>query len=373
MSNVYNNGFIAVHVGAGNHAESQKKNYQKLCKDACINAIKIIKNGKSHIDAVVEATIILENSPLTNAGYGSNLTLKGIVECDASIMDGNNLNFGAIGAVGSIKNPIYLAKCLCESQNKRISHGRIAPNFIVGNGGREWAQEHPEYNIDIVDNNDLKSPKAIKIWNHYKRKIERNNDNDNDDKLNVCKKPKIDIIDDDKKLDTVGAIFVDKYGNVSSACSSGGIILKSSGRVGQAGVWGCGVWAENNNDISVASSTTGCGEHLIKTTLAKTLAESIKINNNNTIDYVKNINDTMMNDFINSKYLNNVEQKLGGGIILGYNKINNIGELLWTHSTNSMILGYMNSNDDKANSFVSIMNAQNVGKKVVVEGVGFKL
>lgn len=372
MSNDYNNGFIAVHVGAGNHAESQKKNYQKLCKEACLYGIKSIKNGKTHIDAVVEATKILENSPLTNAGYGSNLTLKGGVECDASIMDGNNLNFGAIGAVGSIKNPIHLAKCICESQNKRISHGRIAPNFIVGNGGREWAQEHPEYNIDIVDDNDLISPKACKIWNHYKRKIENNKkhkdeDEDEDDK-NVCKKQKID---DNKRLDTVGAIFVDKYGNVSSACSSGGIILKSSGRVGQAGVWGCGVWAENG-DVSVASSTTGCGEHLIKTTLAKTLAESIK-SNDNAIDYVKNINDTMMNDFIKSKFLIGVEQKLGGGIILRYDKSNNFGELLWTHSTNSMILGYMNSNDDKANSFVSIMNSQNVGKKVVVEGVGFKL
>lgn len=368
-------GFIAVHVGAGNHSDSQRQNYQRLCKEACKNGINSITSGKSYIDAVVEATKILENSPLTNAGFGSNLTLNGIVECDASIMDGNNYNYGAIGAVCSIKNPIYLAKCLCESQKYKISHGRIPPSFLVGNGAREWAQQHPEYNIDIVNNDDLISPKARKIWNHYKRKVE----NSSDDTVTIdCKKKKIIENDEESRLDTVGAIFVDKSGNVASACSSGGIILKSSGRVGQAGVWACGVWAESDNDLSIASSTTGCGEHLIKTTLAKTLAQSVRNNNKNnddddSIDYVKNIHNVMMKDFIESKYLNGVEQKLGGGIMLRYNKTDECGELFWTHSTNSMILGYMNSRDDKAKSFVSIMNGQDVGKKVVVEGVPFKL
>lgn len=75
----------------------------------------------------MEAVIILENSPLTNAGFGSNLTLEGTVECDASVMDGTALQFGAIGAVSGIKNPVLLAKRLCEQQSIKIAHGRIPP------------------------------------------------------------------------------------------------------------------------------------------------------------------------------------------------------------------------------------------------------
>lgn len=73
---------------------------------------------------------MLEDSPLTNAGFGSNLTVNGTVECDASVMDGTNLQFGAIGAVSGIKNPVFLAKRLCEQQSKKIGYGRIPPRYL---------------------------------------------------------------------------------------------------------------------------------------------------------------------------------------------------------------------------------------------------
>ena len=88
------------------------------------------KMGGNPLDAVVEATVVLENSALTNAGYGSNLTLNGDVECDASLMDGSNCHFGAIGAVGQIKNPIVLAKSLCQEQLRKNPHGRIPPRSV---------------------------------------------------------------------------------------------------------------------------------------------------------------------------------------------------------------------------------------------------
>ena len=83
--------------------------------------------GSGALDAAVEATIVLENSPLTNAGYGSNLTFDGKVECDASVMDGSTLNFGAVGAISGVKNPVDVAKHLCQQQSVSISHGRIPP------------------------------------------------------------------------------------------------------------------------------------------------------------------------------------------------------------------------------------------------------
>lgn len=82
------------------------------------------------LDAVVETVMVLEDSPMTNAGFGSNLTLNGTVECDASIMDGNNLQYGAIGAVSGIKNPVLLAKRLCEQQSIKFAYGRIPPRYI---------------------------------------------------------------------------------------------------------------------------------------------------------------------------------------------------------------------------------------------------
>lgn len=81
------------------------------------------------LEAVTSAVIALEDSPMTNAGYGSNLTYNGYVECDASIMDGSNLQYGAVGAVADIKNPIELAKRLCQYQTVDIGHGRIPPRL----------------------------------------------------------------------------------------------------------------------------------------------------------------------------------------------------------------------------------------------------
>lgn len=92
-----------------------------------LKGIQNLKTGGSSLDAVVETVIVLENSPLTNAGFGSNLTLEGTVECDASVMDGATLQFGAVGAVSGINNPVLLAKRICEHQSIKIAHGRIPP------------------------------------------------------------------------------------------------------------------------------------------------------------------------------------------------------------------------------------------------------
>jgi taspase (threonine aspartase 1) len=79
------------------------------------------------MDVVEEVTCVLEDSPLTNAGFGSNLTWNGRVECDASIMQGTTLNWGAVGAVPEVKNPIRLARHLCDRQGTVLALGRVPP------------------------------------------------------------------------------------------------------------------------------------------------------------------------------------------------------------------------------------------------------
>lgn len=346
-----NQGFIAVHVGAGRHSETLKEQYQKLCRQACKAGIQNLKNGGSSLDAAVETVIILENSPLTNAGFGSNLTLEGTVECDASVMDGTTLQFGAVGAVSGIKNPILLAKRLCEHQAVKIAYGRIPPSFLVGSGAHIWAQE---MGIQTVPPEQLISTKAQKMYKHYKRKIE----NSDTETYKYTK----------RRMDTVGAVCVDKEGNIAAACSSGGIILKYPGRVGQAGMWGGGIWACKDK-YAVGTSTSGCGEHLVRTSLARTAAEAISDSSCPTLG----LHRAMNVDFIDSKFLRGLDQKLGGVIAIRYAAEEGLGDFLWSYSTNSMIIGYMNSCEQAATSHMAVLSADEVGKKAIVEGICFKI
>nr|XP_009511086.1 PREDICTED: threonine aspartase 1-like [Phalacrocorax carbo] len=136
-------GFVLVHAGAGYHSESKAKEYKHVCKRACQKAIEKLQAGALATDAVTAALIELEDSPFTNAGLGSNLNLLGEIECDASIMDGKSLNFGAVGALSGIKNPVSVAnRLLCEGQKGKLSAGRIPPcdERSSGNGKfRGWA------------------------------------------------------------------------------------------------------------------------------------------------------------------------------------------------------------------------------------------
>lgn len=93
--------------------------------------IAAVNSRASALDVVALVTAYLEDSPLTNAGCGSNLTWDGRVECDASLMDGDRLGFGAVGAVNRVKNPIYLAKSICLAQYQPLSLNRVPPRYWI--------------------------------------------------------------------------------------------------------------------------------------------------------------------------------------------------------------------------------------------------
>ena len=99
-------GFVLVHAGAGYHSESKAKEYKHVCKRACQRAVDRLKAGALAVEAVAAALVELEDSPFTNAGMGSNLNLSGEIECDASIMDGKSLHYGAVGSISG--NGIFL-------------------------------------------------------------------------------------------------------------------------------------------------------------------------------------------------------------------------------------------------------------------------
>ncbi|XP_078412590.1 threonine aspartase 1 isoform X2 [Cetorhinus maximus] len=291
-------GFVLVHAGAGYHSESKAKEYKQVCKKACQKAIEKLQAGALAVDVVTAALIELEDSPFTNAGMGSNLNLSGDIECDASTMDGKSLNFGAVGALRGIKNPILVAnKLLSEAQKGKLSAGRIPPCFLVGEGAYKWAVDH---GIVPCPPDIMATKFSLSAFRKNRRKLE------------LAEKVETEMIQTKKRrevsentnvtasLDTVGAVVVDHEGNVAAAVSSGGLAMKHPGRVGQAAVYGCGCWAENTsgpNVYSTAVSTSGCGEHLVRTMLARECSVALQAE-----DAHQALLETMQKKFVHSHF-----------------------------------------------------------------------
>ncbi|RUS81004.1 hypothetical protein EGW08_011242 [Elysia chlorotica] len=347
--------FIAVHAGAGTHAKENEPTYKAVCKAACLQAMALLKERRSALECVTAAVSALEDAECTNAGLGSNLTMEGNVECDSSVMDGKTLFFGAVGALSGVKNPIKVAHRLAEEQKLGpLPLGRVRPSILVGTGAQDYCKT---CSIDVRSN--ILSKTAFKTYNRYKRKYQlaelslahpskKMRPNSNNKALDD--RPK----DEGGVQDTVGAVCVDYEGNVAAASSSGGIWLKHSGRLGPAAIYGAGCWAQNQVSASkagVAAVTSGCGEHLIQTLLAKTCSDAIR----SSTDLSGSLATVFQDDFLGSEFLRNTEKKFGGVLAL---KTHSDGsdrdvELSWMHSTASMSIGYMNGSKNSPTVLMS--------------------
>ncbi|XP_031635732.1 threonine aspartase 1 [Contarinia nasturtii] len=343
-------GFVAVHTGAGNCVNETK--YKKICKESCEVAISVLKSGETALGACEAAIVALENCGYTNAGYGSNLTWDGRIECEASIMDGTTRHFGACTNLSKVKNPIRLARILCERQSKLLSMDRIPPMILSGEGAVNYAKD---VNLPIVNEEDMVSNKARKTYEHYQRNIEQY-----ENTFNVKVTP----------LDTVGAVVVDAFGNCAAGCSSGGLILKLSGRIGQAACYGAGCWASKDKNKSYATCTTGNGEYLMRTLLAREIVSNLK----NDQFSIQSLYNTFKNDFLESPFLKHLDEIYGGALTLVYDSDSGDGELLWSHTTQSFCIGHM-STKQKSPRFVfsTLPDNKKQGKSIAVQSQPFKV
>lgn len=159
---------IYVHAGAGYHSLQNERIHLEACNDAAAIGMCIMKNGGSAVDAVEAAIKLLEDREITNAGFGSNLAMDGVVECDASIVDHFGRS-GAVGAVAQIKNPISLARMVYEHTSKPLTLRRVPPNLLCAQGATEFAAE---LGIPILPHDMLVSPAAKERWLRWRADLQ---------------------------------------------------------------------------------------------------------------------------------------------------------------------------------------------------------
>ncbi|EGN99669.1 hypothetical protein SERLA73DRAFT_179800 [Serpula lacrymans var. lacrymans S7.3] len=249
---------VAAHGGAGYHSHTSEREVKHALRRSCREALKTT----SALSAVERAISVLEDEECLNAGYGSNLTIDGTVECDAAIMDGQTGDFGSIGAVSGVKNPVKLANAVLQASRRRDQLGRIPPLTLVSEGARLFAAKE---NLEIIPPESLVSAKAKKDWEKWKTRLDSEGDESAKEKFTSV-----------ALQDTVGAVAWDGEGNMAAGVSSGGILLKYSGRIGEAATFGSGCWAHQSEDGGMACSITGTGEYIVRTMLARSLGEALR-------------------------------------------------------------------------------------------------
>ncbi|KAI0879973.1 N-terminal nucleophile aminohydrolase [Annulohypoxylon maeteangense] len=160
---------IFIHAGAGYHSANNEHIHLAACSEAARLSIKLLRSGHSAIDAVEAAIKVLEDKEITNAGYGSNLSIDGTVECDATLVDHLGRS-GACGAVPNIKNPITLAKVILECSSRPLSLRRVPPNLLIGDGAKEFAHES---GMGLIPNEYLVSRNARDRYVRWQEDLRR--------------------------------------------------------------------------------------------------------------------------------------------------------------------------------------------------------
>lgn len=234
---------LVIHGGAGAMARArmtpdQEKAYRQGLERALAAGYGVLEKGGRSLDAVETAVRMLEDDPLFNAGKGAVLTADGKAELDAAIMDGRTLAAGSVAGLTRIKNPVTLARRVME---------RSPHVMMIGAGAEAFAKTQ---GLPLVANAYFVTPDRLETWKKLK-----------DEK--AAGSPK----------GTVGAVALDAQGNLAAATSTGGMMNKRFGRVGDAPLIGVGTYADN---ATCAVSCTGWGEFFIRVVVAHDVAAQMR-------------------------------------------------------------------------------------------------
>jgi L-asparaginase / beta-aspartyl-peptidase len=250
MDNQYS---IMVHGGAGalDNVKDQKTavRYLDSIRSVLEHGREILTLGGSALQCVETCASLLEDDPVFNAGCGSVLNEHGRVEMDAAIMDGRDLSAGAVAGIENIANPVQLAR-LVMTESEHV--------MLISEGAMRFADH---CGLERVPDDYFYTPDRIMQLKEarLKGKIVLDHDDDLDNA-------------EDQKYGTIGAVACDQHGNLAAATSTGGIVNKRLGRVGDSPIVGAGVYADNE---TCAVSATGYGEDFMRTVIAKTISDFI--------------------------------------------------------------------------------------------------
>jgi beta-aspartyl-peptidase (threonine type) len=268
------NPVLVVHGGAWAIPDDMVEAHVSGVRNAAAAGWRALERGASALDAVEEAVVVMEDDETFDAGRGSFLNRDGKVQLDAFIMDGSTLRGGGVGCVERLRNPVRTArKILSDSTHV----------YFVAEGAERFAAEH---GIALCRNEDLIIPREVERLSEYQAK-DSNHGND--------------LFAPTISHDTVGAVALDRDGNIAASTSTGGTLNKDPGRLGDSSLIGCGCYADN---LSAAASTTGWGEPIMKLVLAKWAADRVESGS--------------LPEWVAQEAMNYLKQRLNGhgGIIL---------------------------------------------------------
>ncbi|GAB59821.1 isoaspartyl peptidase/L-asparaginase family protein [Rheinheimera nanhaiensis] len=288
---------IVIHGGAGTISRdsmtpAQEQAYHAMLTHAVNQGYSVLERGGSSLDAVTAAVTILEDSPLFNAGKGAVYTFDETHELDASIMDGKSRNAGAVAGVTNVKNPILLARAVME---------KSVHVMLAGKGAEQFAKEQQ---LELVDNSYFNTEFRYEALKRAKQAI--------------APLPHQAALPYDPawKMGTVGAVAIDRKGNLAAATSTGGMTAKRYGRIGDAPVIGAGNFADNQ----CAVSATGHGEFFIRYQVASDICARAKYQRKSAAAAAKEV-------------LAELKAVGGdGGVIV----VDHKGQLSWTFNTEGM-------------------------------------
>ena len=240
---------LVIHGGAGvmslsAMSEERQAEYKAKLEEALSVGENLLKSGATSTEVVVEVIKILEDSPLFNAGKGAVFTSNGENELDASIMEGKNLNAGAIAGVKDIKNPITAARAVMENSEHVL---------LSGKGASEFARQQ---GLELVKNKYFFTPSRYESLKRLQKQERERTPADN--------------------TGTVGCVALDIHGNLCAGTSTGGMTNKKFGRIGDSPIIGAGNYANNK---TCAVSGTGHGEYFIRLGIARDISALMEYKN----------------------------------------------------------------------------------------------
>lgn len=263
---------IAIHGGGGVRPRDEmpqdlETRYRAALKASLTAGYEVLNNGGNAVSAVEAAIRIMEDSPLFNAGRGSSYNRDGIIQMDASIMDGENLDAGAVAVVQRVRNPITLARAIMERSPHVLMADVGALEFAKSQGLEIMAPHyfHTEHKWDSLQ-------QRLRQGTEYGKRPQNT-------AANVGQR-------DYSEFGTVGAVALDRHGNLAAGTSTGGREGKLYGRIGDSPIIGAGTYARNE---TLAISSTGLGEYVIRVVGAKDMSDLIEYKGMQLEDAVRTV------------------------------------------------------------------------------------